>query len=188
MNVLRSWVVVLMPLLLAFGAIMLTLRGFEPAGEAPLPEEAERPRYELKDAQWTRLDAQGQVAFRGSAAWIGYFDDRSAQMREVRFDQLGGANGPWTITSPMGLVPPKEQRIALTAPVHVAGKLPGAGDVTMDTKSLWIDTVARDIHTDETVHLEGPNRRARADGMRADWAGTRVQLQRNVRIEYAPRS
>lgn len=181
----KNWAILLGPLLLAFVAILFTLRGFEPSDQVPGLGESTRPRYLLKDAEWTRFDAQGRPQLRAQAREIDYFDDRSAQLRDVQVDRLGGTDGPWRITSPLGLVPASEQRISLKKPVTVRGALQGGGPIEMATTSLWIDFTRREIYTDDPVRLTGPNRSARARGMRADWAGTRVQLLREVEIEYA---
>lgn len=182
----RGPVLLLFPLALAVVAVVVTLQGFqpEPAAEGEGAAGPE-PRYELADAQWTRHDPAGTPQLRATAARIEYFDDRSARLTTLTLDQLGGADGPWRIHAPSGTVPAEQMRMQIGPPVRMTGTLRQGGAVDVATERLWIDWQKREIYTDDRVTLTAPRREARARGLRTDWAGTRVRLLRDVRVDYA---
>lgn len=180
----RGSLILLVPALLVIAAVLFTLKGFEPvpgtATEPALPE----PRYELGRAEWVRLDQQGQPQMRATAESIEYFDDRSAQLNQLVLDRLGGRDGPWHITAPRGVVPPNQTRMKLSEPVTITGRLREGDTVKIETDRLWVDWQQRELYTEDAVVLHGSSRQARANGLRADWSGRRVELLRDVQVDY----
>lgn len=164
--------------------LVLLLRGLRGApAEVAVAAAAEPPRYELQGIRWTRLDPEGRPLLQATAAQARYFDDRSARFEELQVQRLG-AEGPWTLTAPRGVMPPDEKRIHLTEPAQMNGRLKTGEPVRVTADGMWVDLARREIYTDERVVLQGPQRQARARGLRADWQGTRVQLMNEVEVEY----
>lgn len=182
----RSLLLLALPLLLAVAVALISLRSFERSGTAPLQADSQRPRYTLRDAEWTRFDAQGRTEFHIAAAGIDYFDDQSAQLRTMTMDRLDAGRGPWTLSAPDGTVPARERRVLLTQPVTMTGRMRDGDTLHLTTRQLWVDSDHREIYTEAPVQLSGSGKRASASGMRADWAGEKVQLLHDVKVDYAP--
>lgn len=169
---------------LAIFATLTMLRGFQPEPpQAPVAQTLP-PRYQLQGVEWTRLDAQGRPLIEATAATARYYDDKSARFETLQVRRLGAAGGPWNLTAPQGLMPPGEERIQLTDPVEMTGKLKNGDPLRVTAETLWVDLQRKEIHTADRVLLTAPNRQARARGLRADWAGTRVQLLNEVEVDY----
>ncbi|HVT37068.1 MAG TPA: LPS export ABC transporter periplasmic protein LptC [Nevskiaceae bacterium] len=176
--------------LLTAAALMLTLQNYQRAarGAAPTPESTETPRYILRSAQWTRLDAQGQPDYVADADLIEYFDDHSARLTQPVVHAFGGGNSPWRAAAPTGSTLPHSRSLALTGGVEVLGHWPDGEDVTIHTEHLWIDQAQKVLRTDAEVTVDSASRQLQARGMSADASGKRVQLLGQVRGVYAPRS
>lgn len=181
----RAVLLLSVPAGLAATMVWLLVRGFDPGTPQEAPSDPGTPaRYQLTGVDWTRYDDQGAPLMHAQAARARYFDDKTARLDQVRLDHLGG-DGPWVLTAPSGLVPARERRVQLTAPVRIAGDLPRLGPVELEAVSLWVDPDRREIYTAERVTMDAPGRRASALGLRADWAGERVRLLNQVRVDYA---
>lgn len=182
----RGRLALLLPLILIVAAIAVTMRGFrhvERVAEAP---QARQPRYELLGAEWTRYDAQGRTQLHATADTIRYYDDKSAELEHLVVDHLGSQPGPWHLTAPRGSAPAGEERLQLTEPVTMRGKLKNGDDLEVTAQTMWVDYARREVYTDTPVHVAAPYRDVQALGMRTDWAGTRLQLLKDVRVTYAP--
>lgn len=171
---------------LAVLATLAMLRGFqtEPAGSQAVA--AQPPRYELQGVEWTRYDEQGRPLIQATATTARYYDDKSAQFDTLKVQRLGQQGGPWNLEAPGATMPAGEQRIQLGNPVVMTGHMRNGEAVRLDTPTLWLDLQRKDISTDQRVVLSGPNRRARARGMQADWNGTQVKLLNDVEVDYVP--
>jgi len=169
---------------LAIFAALTLLHGLQPAAPQAQASLAQQPRYELQGVEWTRLDIQGRPMIEAVASHLRYFDDESARFEALQVRKLGAEGGPWTLTSPSGLMPPREKRLRLDAPVEIAGRLKNGEPVRIDAVNLWVDLQRREIYTEDRVQLHAPNRQARARGLRADWAGTQLRLLNDVEVEY----
>lgn len=169
------------------GAAALALMGErlqEPVVVTP-PPSVELPRYSVTGAEWIRLDAGGQPEMRARAGVIDYFADDSARLSDLTLDSLGGSTSPWQMHSPTGRVPPHERRLLLEGEVLASGVY-GDEPVSFKTRELWVDLLRREFRTDAPVVLDSPFRRASARGLRADFAGTTVQLLNDVEVDYVP--
>ncbi|AXQ28027.1 LPS export ABC transporter periplasmic protein LptC [Solimonas sp. K1W22B-7] len=171
---------------LAVFATLTLLRGFQPETQQAVAETGMPPRYELQGVQWTRLDAQGKPLIQAAADTARYYDDKSARFEMLSVQRLGEGGGPWNLQSPSGRMPAGQQRIVLDKPVEMTGRMKSGEPVRVDTDSLWVDLERKEIATDDRVRLSGPNRAARARGMRADWGGTQVKLLNEVEVDYVP--
>lgn len=152
---------------------------------APVAATVELPRYSVTGAEWVRLDAGGNPEMRARAAVIEYFADDSARLKDLTLDSLGGSTSPWKMQSPTGRVPPHERRVLLEGEVLADG-IYGDEPVSFKTRELWVDLLRRELLTDARVVLDSQFRRASARGLRADFAGTTVQLLNDVEVEYVP--
>lgn len=174
------------PAALLLGIALWLTRGTQPQVTDPDAAQAEPPRYQLRDADWVQLDARGEPLFRAAAVSIAYRDDRSVQLENVALDRLGGDSGVWQVRAPHGTLPAAQTRMRLHAPVIIEGQPDSAEPLRITAESLWLDLRARELYTEDTVQLTGPGREAVAVGLRADWAGEKLQLLNNVRVSYAP--
>ena len=176
---------------LAIGVAMLkTMQNFDQSGTQKAQEDSgPRPRYALRNAEWTRLGPDGKAQFHITAATIDYYDNKSAILSNMTMDGLGGENGAWLLTSPAGEVPAEQERILLKKPVVVTGKSVNGGEpVKMFTDQLWVDNKSREIYTDLPLRLVQGAQQATATGMRADWVGQKLDLLHDVEVTYVPRS
>ena len=175
---------------LTAAAVMLTLQNYQLAAHhnAAAAEAAEVPRYVLRDAQWTRLNAQGQPDYVADAKIIQYFDDHSARMQLPVVYSFGGQQSPWRVSAPAGSTLPHSRNLALTGGVVAQGHWPDGEELRIDTEHLWIDQGLQVLRTDAGVTVDSVSRKVRARGMIADANGKRVQLLNDVHGEYAPRS
>lgn len=177
---------VLAPAALLIAALFFTWQGFQESPTAAVAAAPELPRYAVTGARWLRLGSQGQPEFRAQAAAIDYYADGTAKLRAITVDSLGGYESPWHVEAPMGEAPPRERRILLTGGVRATGQHVSGAPVTFNTARLWVDLLRRELHTEAPVRLQTDFRSASARGLRADFAGERVQLLNDVRVDYAP--
>lgn len=180
----------LLAVLAASVALLKTVQNFDQAGTQQVQDDAgPRPRYALRDAEWTRLGADGQAQFHITAATIDYYDNKSAILSNMTMDGLGGAKGAWLLTSPAGEVPAQQERILLKKPVVITGKANNSGvPIKMVTDQLWVDNKRKEIYTDLPIRLTQGAQQATATGMRADWVGQKLDLLHDVEVNYVPRS
>jgi LPS export ABC transporter protein LptC len=177
-----------LPAALLLAALYFAWQGLQgPQSAARAPAE-EPPRYAVTGAQWVRLGRQGAPEFRAEAAAIDYYADDSAKLRDIRLDALGGYASPWHIVAPAGEAPPRERRLLLTGEVRAVGEYEDGVPVSFETTRLWVDLLRRELHTDAPVTVQAGDRSAAARGLRADFAGERVQLLNDVRVDYVPES
>jgi LPS export ABC transporter protein LptC len=181
------WLSLVATVLLVVAALALTLQSLQHEERAAENPPARKPRYELTSAEWTRYDAQGQAFMHATADTIRYYDDKSAELETLNVDHLGGEPGPWHLSAPRGFAPANEERMELTAPVTLHGALRDGEPMQLTVDQLWVDYARRELYTDAPVDLIGPYREMHAQGMNADWAGTRLKLMHDVRVKYALR-
>lgn len=177
---------VLAPAALLLAALFFAWRGFQPPPRESAGVQPEPPRHSVTGAQWLRLGSLGQPELRARAAAIDYFADGSMKLRTITVDTLGGAASPWHVEAPAGEVPPRERRVLLTGDVQAEGRHVSGAPITFATTRLWVDLLRRELHTEAPVQLQTDFRTASARGLRADFAGERVQLLNDVRVDYAP--
>lgn len=175
---------------LAIGAALLMLRGLQSGTADTHSALAAEPRYELQGVDWTRFGSDGKTLIQAHADSGRYFDDKSANFDAITLRHLGASPSPWTLSSPHGRIPANEQRIELTDPVDMRGALKNGDPASVATASMWVDFERREIYTEDAIRLNSPGREVRAIGLRGDWAGTRLQLLKNVEVNYVapPRS
>lgn len=177
---------VMVGLLILLGAVV-GLRALLPDTEPAPPEQlgaAERtPRYYLKQASWVQLGPAGQVEYQVQASAARYYDDESAQLEELVINGLAGTDN-WSLRAPEGYAPPHERRMLLEGPVRGNGQWTDGERFALQTEHLWLDTLRREIYTEAPVELVSKHRNLNATGMRADWAGSELQLQSRVRVRY----
>lgn len=177
--------------ILAIGlAVLKTVQNFDQVGTQKVQDETgPRPRYVLRDAEWTRLGADGNAQFHITATTIDYYDNKSAILGNMTMDGLGGNKGAWLLTSPAGEVPARQERILLKKPVVITGKSVNGGEpIKMFTDQLWVDNQRKEIYTDLPVRVTQGAQKATAVGMRADWIGQKLDLLHDVEVTYVPRS
>jgi LPS export ABC transporter protein LptC len=177
----------LIPLLLvpALGGLFYTFHRLDNAGiEAP-PPAADLPRYTVENAVLMRFDADGATQMQGHADSIDYFDDASGRAHGLQFDLLSGSETPWHLTAPAASLPAHQHRFLVEGPVVANGAWPDSGEqLELHTDRLWVDPDRHELQTDSPLDWTGPTRSGDAIGMRADWAGRRLQLLHDVRMHY----
>lgn len=151
--------------------------------DATLDPVAERPRYQLQDVQWLRMDDDGRPLYMAVAKDMRLFDDGSAHVWPVVVDRLGD-HDVWRLRAPYGEVPPAGSWLTLRDGVRLHGHWSDGRPLTGETEYLHIDTQRRELYTDQPVLLRGSRERMEGRGLRADWAGERVQLLHDVRTHY----
>lgn len=183
-------ILVLVVMLVASVAMLKAVQNFDETGTQKVQDEnAPRPRYALRDAEWTRLGPDGHAQFHITAATIDYYDNKSAILSNMTMDGLGGERGAWLLTSPAGEVPAQQERILLKKPVVITGKSNNGGEpIKMFTDQLWVDNKRKEIYTDLPLRLTQGAQQATAVGMRADWTGQKLDLLHDVEVTYVPRS
>lgn len=155
-------------------------------GTVESSEVGERPaRYELTQVRWQRLNDAGQIEFRAQAVRLRQYRDDSAELSELQLDALGGLDSPWRVRAPSGTVPSREQRIRLNGPVIADGRLTPNEPAQVIAENLWVDSVKKELSTDEPVRVETPTRSARARGLRTDFKGRQLNLLHDVEVTYA---
>lgn len=176
--------------MLTAGAVLLTLQNFERAGHRSAAAESPpaTPRYTLKSAEWTRLDAEGQLEFVANAQLIEYFDDQSLRLQQPEVHAFGGSGSPWRLTAPEGSTPAHSRNLLLTGPVLAMGRWPDGEELGINTEHLWLDVENKVLRTDADVTLSSATRKVLASGLIADSMGQRIELLSKVRAAYAPRS
>jgi LPS export ABC transporter protein LptC len=177
----------LVPLALVILAAWATLHSLQRVDVAEEPPATTRARYELAGAEWTRFDAQGKALLHATADRIRYYDDKSAELDQLNVDHLGSEPGPWHLTAPRGITPANEQRMQLTEPVTMRGSLRDGEPLELTVDTVWLDLGTHEIYTDSPLTIVAPYRRVDAVGMRSDWAGTFLKLERDVKVVYATR-
>lgn len=172
--------------LLALVAGWLVFEGFrEPAPEETVAE-ADRPRYHVEGSHWRRYDDTGAAIFEATVASIDYFDDESMELSGIAF-ATRGERGSWELLAPRGSVAAGETRLLLRPQVDVRGEPVHQSRTDIQTSTLWVDWAARTLATDDPVVASAPGRRLEAVGMRADWAGERVEFLDDVKVRHEPR-
>jgi len=181
---------VLVAILAISVAMLMAVRNFDQGSTQQVQEDNDpRPRYALRDAEWTRLGSDGNAQFHITASTIDYYDNKSAILGNMTMDGLGGDKGAWTLTSPAGEMPSQQERILLKKPVVITGRSNKGGDpVKMFTDQLWVDNQRKEIYTELPLRLTQGNQQATATGMRADWTGQKLDLLHDVKVTYVPRS
>lgn len=172
--------------LLLVAALFFAWQGLQAPPSEARAEAPEPPRYAVTGAEWVRLGSRGEPEFRAQAAAIDYYADGTVKLRTITVDALGGHGSPWHVEAPAGEAPPQERRLLLTGDVHAVGQHASGTPVTFNTTRLWVDLLRRELHTEAPVQLQTDFRSASARGLRADFAGERVQLLNDVRVDYAP--
>ncbi|MGQ0587209.1 MAG: LPS export ABC transporter periplasmic protein LptC, partial [Gammaproteobacteria bacterium] len=175
----------LVPAGLVAAALIVTFYGFQEAAETAAAPSVEPPRYAATGVQWLRLGRQGEPEFRADAETLDYYADESVVMKKVRLDALGGYSSPWHLEAPRANAPPRERRIRLSGGVRATGDL-AQEHVSLDTPRLWVDLLRRELYTDADVKMVTDFRTATARGLRSDFAGGRVQLLNDVKMDYVP--
>jgi LPS export ABC transporter protein LptC len=181
---------VLVLILTASMAMLKAVQNFDQASTQQVQEDnGPRPRYALRDAEWTRLGPDGKSQFHITASTIDYFDNKSAILGNMTMDGLGGDKGAWVLTSPAGEMPSQQERILLKKPVVITGNSNRGGDpIKMFTDQLWVDNKRKEIYTESPLRLTQGEQQATATGMRADWVGQKLDLLHDVKVTYVPRS
>lgn len=171
--------------LLTAGAALLTLQNFHKAGtRSAAASTQELPRYTLKNAQWTRLDGNGQPEYVAQAQALEYFDDESSRMVQPRISAFGGRTSPWRLTAPEGSTQAGSRDVLLKGEVKVHGRWQDGRELTVTTPHLWLDTTRQVLRTDARVILDSAGRKMRAKGLIADSAGQEVKLLGEVQGIY----
>lgn len=172
-------------------ALLMSVRSFDRSNieTAAQDDNGPRPRYALRDAEWTRLGADGKTQFHITATTIDYYENKSAIIGNMTMDGLGGNKGSWTLTSPAGEMPSNQERILLKKPVVVTG-LPNRGGepIKLFTDQMWVDSKRKEIYTESPLRMTQGEQQATATGMNADWAGEKLNLLHDVKVTYVPRS
>lgn len=170
-------------LLVAALAVWQLVGTLEPTQTSAARAPSTAPRYYLKDAQWRQLGPGGQTEYQIQADSMRVYDDESAQLEQLVVNGLSG-DDRWTLRAPTGYAPPHERRILLEGSVRGQGQWTDGERFAMQTPHLWLDTLRREIYTDAAVELISKNRQLQADGFRADWAATQLQLNSRVKVRY----
>jgi len=171
-------------------AVLMSVRSFDQSsGTSATQDDGPRPRYALRDAEWTRLGPDGKAQFHITATTIDYYDNESAIMSNMTMDGLGGDKGAWTLTSPAGEMPAEQERILLKNPVVVTGQ-PNNGrePIKLITDQMWVDNKRKEIYTDSPIRMTQGSQEATANGMQADWLGQKLELMHDVKVTYVPRT
>lgn len=172
--------------LLALVAGWLVFEGFREPAPGETVAEVDRPRYHLEGSHWRRFDDTGAALFEATVATIDYFDDESMDLSGIAFATRGG-QGSWQLVAPRGSVAAGEKRLLLKPQVDVRGEPLRQPQTDIQTKTLWVDWATRTLTTGDPVVATAPGRRLEAVGMRADWAGERVEFLNDVKVRHDPR-
>ena len=178
----------LVTVLLISVAMLLTVRNFDKAG-VPQAQDigGTHPRYIVRDAEWTRLGADGHPQFHVTASTIDYYDDQSAVLGNMTMDGLSGSKGAWTLTSPAGQMPDNQERVLLKKPVVATAHSSRSGEpIQLYTDQMWVDSKRKEIYTDAPIRMIQGQQQATATGLRADWAGQKLDLLHDVKVTYVP--
>lgn len=177
--------------LLALGvALLMAVQNFDKSSTPQAQEDnGPRPRYALRDAEWTRLGVDGKAEFHITAATIDYYDNESAILGNMTMDGLGGEKGAWALTSPAGEMPAHQERVLLKKPVVVTGQSNNGGvPIKLFTDQMWVDSKTRQIYTESPLRMTHGEQQVTATGMNADWTGQKLNLLHDVKVTYVPRS
>lgn len=172
-------------------ALLMSVQSFDQSNAYTIAQNdnGPRPQYALRNAEWTRLGADGKTQFHITAASIDYFENKSAIIGNMTMDGLGGDRGSWTLTSPAGQMPANQERILLKKPVVATGfSNHGGAPIKMFTDQMWVDSKRKEIYTESPLRITQGEQEATATGMRADWAGEKINLLHDVKVTYVPRS
>ena len=179
----RRW-----PLLLAvpaLAALQLTFLRMEDRGSPDIVEASNAPTYTVDDAKLARYDSDGDLALRGHADHVEYYDDRSAQAAGLSLETLNDGKTGWHLVSPTASMPAGQDRYLLEGPVVVTGNWPDTGEpVRVDSTQVWVDPDIHQFFSATPVTIQGQTRQGSAVGMRADWDSHRLLLQRDVKMTY----
>ena len=176
---------VLLPLVPALIALLVTLNRMDQGGGSAPAEAAMAPRYTLKQAELTRFNAEGEPELSAVADTIDYFDDASGVAHDLQVDLISAGVRTWHLKSPTASMPTHQHRFLLDGPVLVDGHWPDNGEpVQAQTSSLWVDPDAHSLQTDDAVDVRSVSRNGNANGMNADWAGHNLDLLHRVRMTY----
>ena len=168
-------------------AVIWALLGLEDTAPETKAPQVTDPRYTAKKAEWTHLNAQGVAEFHLTADTVDYYDDRSAKLQGVMIDRLRTGENPWRLTAPQGTMPSKENRVLLQNPVHAIGALQSGETVTIDTPRLWADATRNELYTSDAVQISSATWLATSVGLRADLAGDKMTLLKNIQVKYGSR-
>ncbi|WP_420466776.1 LPS export ABC transporter periplasmic protein LptC [Panacagrimonas sp.] len=175
-------------LALGLGLIVAALLREPATQQSPTLAAAEKPRYEVRGAQWRSFDSEGELRLRGSAAAIDYYDDDSARMREFEVSIAGREGTPWRATAPEGYAPGGgDTRLQLRGGVEGQGAWPDGVPLQFRTPELWIDAQQETLATEAEVEVLGTLRQGRSRGMRVAGRANQVDLLNDVEIRYVPR-
>src|SRR5204863_6561823 len=96
----RALFYVIFPAAALIAALYFTWEGFQASPVTTVASKSELPRYAATNAQWLRLNRQGDPEFRAQAVTVDYYADESARMHGVSLDALGGTASPWHVEAP----------------------------------------------------------------------------------------
>ena len=162
---------------------VMSLETKAPLLEAPT---AQTPRYTVKNAEWTHLNARGEMEFRMTAARGYTYDDHSARFENLELRRFVAGQSPWRIRAPQGDVPAQEDRVRLHDAVVAEGTLQNGTVVEVTTPELWVDSKRNELYTDANVEISAAQWHARSTGLRGDLGGEKLALLHNTQVSYAP--
>lgn len=177
---------ILMPLVLTAAAAVLVyslLHQSQP--QAPTRQATgQLPQYVLEDVDLTRYDAAGQPQLRAHAEQLEQFPDGYSTGSQLEVHTSRGGM-PWTASAPEGQLNGGKQPVHLTGGVQAHSRWPDSGlPLNLETPELWIDVHDHSLYTTSRVKLHGPDRRATALGLRANWVTQSVSLLADVHSDY----
>lgn len=162
-------------LLTAFGGWLLW-RDDMGLPETPETTATSQPRYHIEKLRAVRTDAAGAPLLRLTAAQADYFDDGAATLTEIEAAGLSGEAAPWILNAPSGTVTAGEKRLLLHAPVKGQGQWLNGENFVFAGSEVWVDDNQRQFYSSQPVTLDGPTRKARAQGFSAGFDGKALKM------------
>lgn len=157
----------------------------------PVDEETasttETPRYELKDAQWTRLDDTGLPEFVVTASQLRRYADGRSTADQLELDLPDAASPRWQVDAPSGQLPAGGQVWILQGGVVANGAWPDGVPVQVKTETMNVDPTQKLLSSDAGVTVESPARHGTAQHFSANWEQQTVNLEGQVRMNYGKR-
>lgn len=178
----REW---LLALLLG-GAVVIWLGSLVGQGEQQRGENitaADPVRYEMLGADWTRTNPEGQPLFRVRTERLTMHASERVAIDEPRVRGLG-QNETWALSAPIGEVPADSRTLRLSDGVRIEGNWPDGAALEGETEELIVALKERELRSEHTVTLRGPDRRMQGIGMLADIGGERLRLLEQVKVQY----
>lgn len=154
----------------------------------PVTAASGRSEYVLRDFELVVLNDEGKESFTLTAPRLQ--ETPGAKTMELTtpvftLPDTKQPDQPWRVQADSGWVNERQDEIRLRGNVIASSSPQAEAPVTMTTEQLNVFPEQRLATTDAQVEVTQPGITMRGRGMRADFAGERVQLLSQVKTRYA---